>query len=90
MNSDTVAHALALLDWRRRIVELYAHVRERPTKKRHVEKVHGRDWHQTRTTLFREHPQSPIPSSERAGYRGPHVYNYTAPQLSPISEAWIR
>ena len=41
MNSDTVAHALALLDWRRRIAELYGHVRERPTKKRHVEKMHG-------------------------------------------------
>ena len=26
--------------------------------------------------MFGEHPQSPVPSSERLGYSGPHLYEY--------------
>jgi uncharacterized protein (DUF1684 family) len=63
--------ALALLDWRRRIAELYAEIRASDD----IEAA-WRSWHETRTKLFREHPQSPVPSGERAAYSGPHVYDY--------------
>jgi uncharacterized protein (DUF1684 family) len=65
------ADALSLLDWRRAIGDLYAEVRasaDKPTA--------WRRWHETRARLFREHPQSPVPSEERGGYTGPHVYDY--------------
>jgi uncharacterized protein len=71
MTDDPVLDALALLDWRRRVAELYADVRANPDKE-----GAWRSWHETRTKLFREHPQSPVPPAERAAYLGPHVYDY--------------
>jgi uncharacterized protein (DUF1684 family) len=47
---------LTLLDWKRRIFELYAEVR-RDTDPEHA----WRRWRDTRDELFRTHPQSPIP-----------------------------
>jgi uncharacterized protein (DUF1684 family) len=44
-----------LLDWRRRVAELYALVRAAP----HPEDAHRR-WRETRDELFRTHPQSPL------------------------------
>jgi uncharacterized protein (DUF1684 family) len=71
--ADPVADTLALLDWRRRIAELYAEIRANsdPQDGWSV-------WHATRAELFRGHPQSPIPSSVRHRYSGPHVYPYDA------------
>jgi uncharacterized protein (DUF1684 family) len=71
MNTDPVADALSLLDWRRRIAQLYAEVRAMPDKH-----VAWERWCATRARLFREHPQSPIPASDRDGYTGPHMYDY--------------
>ena len=67
MNDDP----LSLLDWRRTISELYAEVRATPDKRR----AWGR-WQATRSRLFREHPESPIPPDQRDGYTGPHLYDY--------------
>lgn len=70
-NADPVADLLSLLDWKRRIGELYAQIRAAPD---------SRDawtlWQQTRARLFREHPQSPVPQAERRDYHGPHVFDY--------------
>jgi uncharacterized protein (DUF1684 family) len=62
---------LDLLDWKRRIAELYAAVRAAPDPAAGWER-----WCAVRRELFATHPQSPIPSAERAGYDGPHVYAY--------------
>lgn len=71
MNADPVADLLSLLDWKRRVAELYAQIATAPD---------GRDawglWRQTRASLFREHPQSPVPEAQRHDYRGPYVFDY--------------
>lgn len=71
MTKDTVSELLGLLDWRRRIFELYADVRADPDPG-----AAWSQWQQTRSTLFREHPQSPVPEAARDRYSGPHVYAY--------------
>jgi uncharacterized protein (DUF1684 family) len=55
---------MSLLDWRRRIAELYADVRA----ERDPERA-WRLWRDTRSNLFSTHPQSPIPRSHRRGPR---------------------
>src|SRR5205823_649332 len=71
MNADPVVDLLSLLDWKRRIAELYAQIVAAPD---------GHEawalWQQTRARLFCEHPQSPVPEAERRDYRGPHVFDY--------------
>jgi uncharacterized protein (DUF1684 family) len=62
---------LDLLDWKRRIAELYASVRAADDPHAGWER-----WCAVRRELFATHPQSPIPSAERAAYDGPHVYAY--------------
>lgn len=62
---------LALLDWRRRIAELYAGIRCTPDQH-----AAWKRFNQERARLFRRHLQSPLPPSERDGYSGPHVYDY--------------
>lgn len=70
MNADP-AGPLSLLDWRRRIGDLYAEIRAGQDKL-----AAWRRWQETRTGLFREHPQSPIPAAERQDYAGPYLYDY--------------
>ncbi len=71
MNADPDAGLLSLLDWRRTISDLYAEIRATPNKH-----AAWRRWRQARTRLFRKHPQSPIPASQRRDYGGPHLYDY--------------
>jgi uncharacterized protein len=71
MNADPIAESLSLLDWKRSIGELYADIRATPDKH-----AAWRQWRDTRALLFREHPQSPVPPSQRHGYSGPHLYDY--------------
>jgi uncharacterized protein (DUF1684 family) len=71
MNADSAADSLSLLDWRRRIGDLYAEIRT--AKDKHAA---WRRWQQTRARLFREHSQSPIPAGERQRYSGPYLYDY--------------
>jgi uncharacterized protein len=55
--------ALQLTDWRRQVGELYARVRTlgASTDAWQV-------WRDGKQRLYRDHPQSPVPQSERAGY----------------------
>lgn len=56
---------LELLDWRRRVAELYARVRalrEKDPQAAHTE------WRATRDRLFAEHPESPLEAGARAGF----------------------
>lgn len=71
MTATPVDDALALLDWRRQITELYATIRAEPNAR-----VAWAGWHRTRQRLFREHSQSPVPLSDRGSFPGPCVYPY--------------
>jgi uncharacterized protein len=62
---------LELLDYRRRIAELYAAVRGAGDPRAGWER-----WRATRRELFAAHPQSPVPAGERASYDGPHTFGY--------------
>jgi uncharacterized protein len=62
---------LDLLDWKRRVFELYARIRRAPDPE-----AGWRDWCETRVALFREHPQSPVPAGERGSFGGPFAYDY--------------
>lgn len=68
MNPDD---ALSLLDWKRKIFALYERVRSAPESREA-----WTDWCATRDQLFKRHPQSPIPESERHNYRGVPVFDY--------------
>jgi len=57
--------ALELLDWRRRVAELFAELRRRPAD------ADTLAWFRTsKDALFKTHPQSPIPDAERADFGG--------------------
>jgi uncharacterized protein (DUF1684 family) len=60
-----------LLDWRRRIVDLYAEVRSEADPA-----VAWRRWRDVRDELFRDHPQSPLPEDARAGFDGVRCFEY--------------
>ena len=62
---------LDLLDWKRRVTELYADIRATSDPE-----AGRRRWYETRRGLFREHPQSPVPADERSSFGGPFVYDY--------------
>src|SRR5713226_9367442 len=56
---------LELLDWRRQVAELFADLRQRPPDAATL------TWFRSqKDTLFREHPQSPIPESDRLNFPG--------------------
>ena len=59
-----VSAELELLDWKRRVFALYAALRAEPGRAGVDAFRAGRD------ELFREHPQSPLPPEQRAGYAG--------------------
>jgi uncharacterized protein len=71
MITDPVPEFLSLLDWRRTIGDLYAEIRSAPDKQAAWSR-----WQATRSRLFREHPQSPVPLDERGDYTGPHLFDY--------------
>jgi uncharacterized protein len=60
---------LALADWRRRVGDLYADVRRTAGDDPAAAWEH---WVRTRETLFREHPQSPVPAADRGPFRARH------------------
>ncbi len=62
---------LTLLDWKRRVFELYAAIRADPDP----ERAWG-NWREARDELFRSHPQSPIPADERASFDGLPYFDY--------------
>lgn len=57
---------LQLLDWRRRVAELYGEVRDRARTDPAAAHEH---WALVREHLLRTHPQSPVPPEHRAAFR---------------------
>jgi uncharacterized protein (DUF1684 family) len=57
---------LELADWRRRTASLYAEVRGRTVSD---PRSAWDRWRAIRETMFREHPQSPVPAADRAAFR---------------------
>jgi uncharacterized protein (DUF1684 family) len=70
---ETSVPELDLADWRRRVAKLYVEVRAL----RQVNAMSAWEhWRTERETLFREHPQSPVPAALRAAFRARHwAYN---------------
>jgi uncharacterized protein (DUF1684 family) len=67
--ADDPAATLQLADWRRRVADMYAEVRRLvPTDHDAALEL----WRTTREGLFREHPQSPVPSAKRDAFRAHH------------------
>jgi uncharacterized protein (DUF1684 family) len=62
---------LDLLDWKRRIFELYAEVRRRRDPE-----DGWRLWRDTRDELFATHPQSPLPPESRERFTGLPYFDY--------------
>jgi uncharacterized protein (DUF1684 family) len=60
---------LSLADWRRRVSELYARVHEVGA----ADPVAAwNEWRIVRESLYRDHPQSPVPAADRAAFRSTH------------------
>jgi len=94
-----ISEYLELLDWRRQVAELFAELRQRPFDAASL------DWfRQQKDTLFREHPQSPIPAADRKDFPGLNYWPFdptqrvlahftaieTEPQPTPPSEVAFR
>jgi uncharacterized protein (DUF1684 family) len=62
---------LDLLDWKRRVFELYADVRRDDDPR-----AAWRRWRDVRDELFRSHPQSPLPQAERPRFEGLSYFDY--------------
>jgi uncharacterized protein (DUF1684 family) len=63
------ADELSLADWRRRVAELYADVRRIAAK----DPARAWElWRATRETLYRDHPQSPVPPNRRTTFAAHH------------------
>lgn len=60
----TTGDALTLLDWKRRIFDLYAEVRADTNPE-----SAWSSWVATRDEMYRTHPQSPVAPQERSGFR---------------------
>jgi uncharacterized protein (DUF1684 family) len=64
---------LTLLDWRRRVADMYSAVRGRV--RTDASGAHAL-WRSTRDELFRTHPQSPLLESDRPTFSGLPYYDY--------------
>jgi uncharacterized protein (DUF1684 family) len=71
---------LQLLDWKRRVFELYAEVRRSPEPE-----AAWTRWREVRDDLFRTHPQSPIPPRDRAAFWGASYFDYD-PTLRVVAD----
>ena len=66
---------LDLLDWKRRVFELYRQVRHQAITD---PLAAWTLWRSSRDDLFRNHAQSPIPKKSRSGFTGIEYYDYDA------------
>jgi uncharacterized protein len=62
---------LDLLDWKRRVAELYSEVRIAPDPR-----AAWKSWRAVRDELIGSHPQSPIPPERRDAFRGARYFDY--------------
>jgi len=58
-----------LADWRRRVATLYAEVRGMAANDPDIALAH---WRAVRESLYRDHPQSPVPAERRDRFRAVH------------------
>lgn len=75
-----LSEALELADWRRQVGAMYADVRAARTP---VEGWHL--WRERRERLFLEHPQSPLPATDRSPEHAPQYFDYD-PALRVLAE----
>ena len=68
---DMAVERLQLLDWRRRIFELYQAIRVSSDPR-----AAWATWRATRDELFTMHPQSPVPQPDRTGFPGLRYFDY--------------
>jgi len=73
-----VSEYLDLLDWKRRVFELYRSVRLLSDAK-----AAWAQWRAVRNELFAAHPQSPIPAAERHRFLGLQYFDY-----NPAARVW--
>ncbi len=71
---------LDLLEWKRRIFELYSEIRSASDPAEAWLR-----WREVRDELFRSHPQSPLPAEERAGFGGLSYFPYD-PELRVLAD----
>jgi uncharacterized protein (DUF1684 family) len=71
--SGDAADLLDLLDWKRRVFELYGEVRAAAVTDPGAA---WRRWRDVRDDLVRTHPQSPVPAEARAAYPGVPLFPY--------------
>jgi uncharacterized protein (DUF1684 family) len=89
---------IELADWRRRVSDLYAEVRS--TAATDPESAWNR-WRTARESLYRDHPQSPVPADQREAFQARHwqydaalrfelevVTEETAPPEAAASAGW--
>jgi uncharacterized protein (DUF1684 family) len=69
--SPSSREALDLLDWRRRIADVYAAIRSSPDPRTAWSR-----WREVRADLILRHPQSPIEEPDREGHPGPAYFDY--------------
>ena len=65
------AELLSLLDWKRRVFDLYRRVRDAASPEEGWSV-----WCAERDALFRDHPQSPLPPVERVSFEGLRYFPY--------------
>jgi uncharacterized protein len=73
LSSDPIENYLSLVDWRRRVAEMYAQVRAMIVRDPAAAHEY---WRRTRDDLFRNHPQSPLSPDERAAFSGLNYFGY--------------
>ena len=69
--ADALLDVPTLLDWRRRVANLYSEVRAEPDPQRAWE-----HWREVRNRLIGSHPQSPLPPERRREFRGIPYFDY--------------
>lgn len=80
VSATKMMEQIELLDWRRRVFDLYQRVRSS------VDITNGwKHWCAARNVLFASHPQSPVPESERAAFPSLSYYDYD-PQARVLAD----
>jgi uncharacterized protein (DUF1684 family) len=69
--SESIQDMMTLLDWRRRIFDLYSEIRACPEPE-----WAWRRWCEVRHEIFATHPQSPLPQDAHRDFTGLDYYDY--------------
>jgi uncharacterized protein (DUF1684 family) len=78
--AEALRDVTTLMDWRRRVFDLYRDVRADSDPQRA-----WRHWREVRNELFSTHAQSPVPPADRAAFAGARYYDYD-PRLRFLAE----